>query len=336
MWRKVYIILVMIAAFLGTHLGCEDMPEEGSFTTIEVPQQAEVGLAEPVELFPLDLPEGMTRLRLGVTPALGIDVAQKSNAPLGSYLSDVLRIPVDIVVADSYDQLTTLIANEEVELALLPPLSYVKAKEEVEDLVPVVGKIGRGASHYSSYVLVRAEGSLQNLKDLKGKRLAFVDPTSSSGFLLPYDYLMRNGIDPEDDLKSMTFAGSHAAALRMLALGQVDAAASGSGIREILKSELQDVDGAGDTRLRILANAGPIPYGAVCARSGFPEAGIRKVRRAFLQLNTMSPQGRTIWRASGDITGWMLPNDLVYAGLRRKLSRVRKWRSESKGERVSQ
>lgn len=333
MGRQVYIIFAVIAAFVMPLSGCSEIPREGSFTTIEVPQQEEVGLAEPVELLPLDLPEGIDRIRLGVTPALGIDVAQKSNAPLAEYLADVLRIPVDIVVADSYDQLTTLIADEAVELALLPPLSYVKAKEEVEDLVPVVGKIGRGASHYSSYILVRAEGSMQGLNDLRGRRFAFVDPTSSSGFLLPYDYLMRNGIDPEDDLQSITFAGSHAAALRMLALGQVDAAASGSGIREILSSELKDVDGAGDTRLRILANAGPIPYGAVCARPGFPEQGLRKVRRAFLQLNTMSSQGRMIWRASGDITGWMLPNDSIYAGLRRKLSRVRKWRSDTKGER---
>jgi len=300
---------------------------------MEVPQDEEVGLAEPVELLPLDLPSDTKRLRFGVTPALGADVAHKSTAPLAAYLSDVLRIPVEIVVAETYDQLSIMLAENKVELALLPPLSYVKAKEQVSGLIPVVSKIGRG-SHYSSYILVRAEDTIQSLDDLKGKRVAFVDPTSSSGFLLPYDHLMRNGIDPEEDLLSMTFAGTHAVALRMLALGQVDAAASGSGIREILKSELKDVDGAGDTRFRIIANAGPIPYGAVCGRADFPEPGIRKIRRAFLQLSTMSPQGRAVWRASGDITGWMMPNDLVYAGLRRKLSRVRKWRSEPTGARA--
>ena len=230
MTGNVYRNWIFIAVFSCAALDCTERPTEGHFATIETEEVQEVGLAEPVELLPLDLPEGMTVLRFGVTPALGVDVAQKSNAPLAAYLSDVLRTPVEVVVATSYDQLVLLLSEKKVELALLPPLSYVKARETVEDLVPVAAKIGRGASHYSSYILVRAEDSLQSIEDLRGKRMAFVDPTSSSGFLLPYDYLMRNGIDPEDDLLSITFAGSHSAALRLLALGQVDAAASGSGM----------------------------------------------------------------------------------------------------------
>ena len=249
-----------------------------------------------------------------------------------AYLEEVLKVPVEVVLAATYDQLVNDLAEGKVELALLTPLSYVKAAEKMDDLIPVAGKIGRG--HQSLLVLHPGAGGGLHSGDwmtARGKRMAFVDPSSSSGFLLPYDYMMRHGIDPEEDLQSMVFAGSHSEALKMLALGQVDIAASGSGVREMLQEELRAVDGAGDTRFRIVANAGPIPYGGICARATFPESGVRKVRRALLQLNTLSPQGRALWRASGDITGWMLPNDLVYSGLRRQLNRVREWRAESTG-----
>ena len=56
----------------------------------------------------------------------------------------------------------------------------------------------------------------------------------------------------------------------MLALGQVDIAASGSGVREMLQEELRAVDGAGDTRFRIVANAGPILRRNLCKWATFP------------------------------------------------------------------
>ena len=331
MQGSLYTTCLLFSAFVLIAGGCVELPAEGEFRTLEVQTVFEFGPDEPIRLLPLDLPRGRDTLRFGIIPALGPAVAIRSTEPLVAYLEEVLKVPIEVVLASTYDQLVTYLADDKVELALLTPLSYVKATEKMEDLIAVAGKIGRGTSHYSSYILVRAEDSIQGLDDLKGKRMAFVDPSSSSGFLLPYDYMMRHGIDPEEDLQSMVFAGSHSEALKMLALGQVDVAASGSGVRKMLQEELRAVDGAGDTRFRIIANAGPIPYGGICTRETFPESGVRKVRRALLQLNTLSPQGRALWRASGDITGWMLPNDVVYSGLRRQLNRVREWRSESTG-----
>ncbi len=327
---NIYPKFFLIAGLLVGLFACSEGPQEGNFRSVFAEPPPRWGPSEPVMLLPSDLPEGRKELRFGVSPALGREVAREASLPLVAYLEEVLKVPVNLMVAESYQALVDWTIDEKVDVALLPPLTYVKAREENPALVPLVAKLGRGASHYSSYIIVRAEGNIQSVGDLKGKTIAFVDPTSSSGYLLPYDYLMRQGVNPEKDLASFRFAGSHSAALRMLALGQVDAAASGSGMRDILRSELKDIDGQGDTRLRILANAGAIPYDALCVQGSVPESGRRKLKEAFLELNTLSPQGRAVWRASGDIVGWMPFDDALFASVRRTLRQVRKWRSKPK------
>jgi phosphonate transport system substrate-binding protein len=44
---------------------------------------------------------------------------------------------------------------------------------------------------------------------LKGKTFCFVDPNSTSGYIIPRIILGANGINPDKDLKATTNAGSH-------------------------------------------------------------------------------------------------------------------------------
>jgi phosphonate transport system substrate-binding protein len=47
------------------------------------------------------------------------------------------------------------------------------------------------------------------LADLKGKTFCFVDPTSTSGYIIPNIILKANGINPDKDFKAVQNAGSH-------------------------------------------------------------------------------------------------------------------------------
>ena len=60
-------------------------------------------------------------------------------------------------------------------------------------------------------------------------------------------------------------------------------------------------------------------YGGICARATFPGAAFVSGQRSW--LNTLSPQDGHCG-GPRNITGWMLPNGLVYSGLRRQLNRV--------------
>ena len=75
--------------------------------------------------------------------------------------------------------------------------------------------------------VARANSGLKSIiEDAKGKRMAFVDPASTSGFLFPASYLKEQGsstIRPSSHRQ--IFAGSHDGAIRAVYDGDVDVAA---------------------------------------------------------------------------------------------------------------
>ena len=54
-----------------------------------------------------------------------------------------------------------------------------------------------------------AESGVKTLADLKGKTFCFVDPNSTSGYIIPRIILAANGINPDVDFAATQNAGSH-------------------------------------------------------------------------------------------------------------------------------
>ncbi len=62
---------------------------------------------------------------------------------------------------------------------------------------------------YKGQFITKKGSGIKTLADLKGKTFCFVDPTSTSGSVVPQILLKANGINPEKDLKAVQYAGSH-------------------------------------------------------------------------------------------------------------------------------
>jgi phosphonate transport system substrate-binding protein len=73
--------------------------------------------------------------------------------------------------------------------------------------------------------IARADSGIKKIEDAKGKRMAFVDPASTSGFLFPAAYLKKRGIDYNTFFAQYVFAGSHDGAVRAIYNGDEDVAA---------------------------------------------------------------------------------------------------------------
>jgi phosphonate transport system substrate-binding protein len=52
----------------------------------------------------------------------------------------------------------------------------------------------KGVSSYRSIIVVSKESSISELSNLRGRKIAFEDPGSTSGFLLPYAALVNDGL----------------------------------------------------------------------------------------------------------------------------------------------
>lgn len=74
-------------------------------------------------------------------------------------------------------------------------------------------------------IYVKADSPYQDIQDLRGKTIGFVDPNSTSGCNAPRFYLHKIGIDVDSFFGKSIFTGSHENAVTALAKRTVDCAA---------------------------------------------------------------------------------------------------------------
>ena len=311
--------------------GCSESPQQGTLPGGPVVPSAPP-LSNDLTLIPADLPPNTTSLRLAVTPYLGPELIDASWKPIARHLSERLGIPVLLVSAQSYQQLIDLVAENQIDIASLSPLSYVLAKQRAPGLQVVAQELAYGATSFSSYIMVRSDDPARSIYDVVGKRIALVDPRSTSGFLFPYSTFLDHGIDPETDFKQVVFSGSHMESIKLLNSGRVDVTAICSGMmRSAVQNHPDDPLLAG-ANARILVKAGRIPFDPICLREDFPKTGAAKIQAAFLQLNTRTQAGRRILSASPKISGWIAADDDYYDSVRRVQQRVTAHRNNSQAQ----
>ena len=68
---------------------------------------------------------------------------------------------------------------------------------------------GKLENFYQGQFIANKTANIKSIADLKGKTFCFVDPNSTSGYIIPRIVLKANGIDPDKDLKATVNAGSH-------------------------------------------------------------------------------------------------------------------------------
>ncbi len=77
------------------------------------------------------------------------------------------------------------------------------------DVDPDKALAGQPEPFYKGQFIANVASGIKTFADLKGKTFCFVDPASTSGYIMPRVVLKANGIDPDTDFKNVTMAGSH-------------------------------------------------------------------------------------------------------------------------------
>jgi phosphonate transport system substrate-binding protein len=145
--------------------------------------------------------------------------ATLANAqPLADYLSNWLGMPVKYTTGTSYNAVIEAMASNHTNCGTVGPFSYLLGVQEAgaEALGvevdapnadnPVYDPTAK-PSYYSTIITKKGSG-IAHVSDLKGHSFSFVDPASTSGYLMPSNGMIENGIDPEKDIDAI-FAGSH-------------------------------------------------------------------------------------------------------------------------------
>jgi phosphonate transport system substrate-binding protein len=245
-------------------------------------------------------------LRVGMIPDAGAtQVSTDEKAPLRDYLSAKMGRPVELVIPTNYNATVEGLGNGSLDFAYLGGLTYLKAREAY-DVIPLVQRSSDQQFH--SLFITQTGSAINKLTDLKGKRFAFGDISSTSGHLMP-DYALRNaGIDPDTDL-SARFTGNHPATAKAVESGTVDAGA----LDESVFKAVTDGGQIDKTRVRVFYTTPPFVDYVWVARKDVPPAIREDLANAFLALRQPADD-RVLAILRG--TSFVKANDAEYATLR--------------------
>jgi phosphonate transport system substrate-binding protein len=91
---------------------------------------------------------------------------------------------------------------------IVPALAVMR-KYNTNDVDPDKAMSGQLTAFYKGQFIAKKDSGIKTIADLKGKTFCFVDPNSTSGYIIPRIVMKANGVDPDKDLKSSQNAGSH-------------------------------------------------------------------------------------------------------------------------------
>ncbi|OBG88982.1 phosphate starvation-inducible protein PhoH [Mycobacterium sp. E802] len=171
-------------------------------------------------------------LTLAAIPAENSTDLKASYEPLIKLLEKETGAKVEFVQASDYAGVVEGIIADNVDLAFFGPFAYVVAGVNGAKITPVGAVIQEPGAQpgYQSYGLARAdESNINGLTDFAGKKVCFVDPGSTSGFLYPTAGLIEAGViksGSEADISSAMspiYAGGHDSSALAIANGDCDA-----------------------------------------------------------------------------------------------------------------
>ena len=260
------------------------------------------------------------KLTIGFVPSQDAAGIESKVKPMEDYMSKALGIPVKAFVGTNFVAVIEAMGSKQVDVGFLNPLSYVMASADYKAQV-ILKTQRKGSFQYRAQLTARKEDNIpvcDATKDpkctatfnaLKGKKIAFVDQASTSGYLFPASFLKGAGIDMEKGkfFSDIIMAGQHDAAAKLVYNKGADASWSFEDVRDNLVKELPDVK----EKLVPVAYTSWIPNDTVSVRDGLPADFVKQIKDALVAFSK-TPEGVDTLKNLYTIDGLVDGNDADY------------------------
>ncbi len=149
-------------------------------------------------------------------------IAKAGNA-IADCLNQMTGLSFKIEVGTSFAASIEAMGANKAQVGFLNTFSVLLARAKY-DIVPALAVMrkyntnavdpdkdmaGQLAPFYKGQFIAKTNSGITKFADLKGKSFCFVDPNSTSGYIIPRIILKANGVDPDTDLSAVQNAGSH-------------------------------------------------------------------------------------------------------------------------------
>jgi len=213
---------------------------------------------------------------LGIHPSHSEESMQKPLMLLSEYIYEKTGHSLKFVVPRDF-------ADNTIDMAWISSVNYIKAKNSLDGVryIATVMNIQDGMKertpYFHAYILSLKRSGLKTLEDLRGKKFAFIDFGSTSGYAYPNKMLRSKGIVPSEYFEKTFFLKRHDRVVPSLLRGSVDAAATSDG------AYFKAVETYGDI-FNVVDRSGQLPFDTIIAAPDLDSEVLKELKDAFTSM----------------------------------------------------
>ena len=213
-----------------------------------------------------------------------------ARSTLAKDLGKVINMEVKEIQASDYTAIIEALRTGKADMAYMGALAVAMGAERA-GVTPIVMKAPNGdkaqAVYHSVFVTQKDNNEINSIKDFKGKTIAFVDPDSTSGNLVPTSEIMKAFPDLHltnekihtngEFFEAVSFSGKHQAGLQAVIKGDVDIVPISD---QIMASEFKNGN-ADEDAVKVVHSSAAIPAEAMVVSKTVNE-DLKKTLTKFL------------------------------------------------------
>jgi phosphonate transport system substrate-binding protein len=224
-------------------------------------------------------------LTIGFIPAEDSRAMVRQSQAILEIVAKHTGMKIETFVGSDYNATIEALRAGHVDVALLGPFSYVLATTVAPVEAFAVTVIARTMQpSFKSIIIAGRDSKINSIADLKGRTFAFVDPGSTSGYMVPSAAFIKSGITPEKDFRQVMYSGGHDATIVSVGSGKVDAGAVADRIYERgCAKGLADCN-----KLKVIWESQPIPNDPLLYRKNLSEDMKKRIREAFFSVKNLA------------------------------------------------
>lgn len=255
-------------------------------------------------------------VKLYFTPSVDADTISTNSQEFINFLEKETGLIFKTGIPTNYVAVVEAFGSKRADIGVMNSFGYLMANDKYGASAKL-RVLRYGHDYYQGQILAHVDSGIKEVKDLDGKKMAFVDPSSTSGYMFPLKIMKEAGVSPSNE----TFANKHDNVVIMIYQKQVDAGATyysapaeDGSIRDArarVKTQFPDVE----EKIKIITTTDKIPNDPFVFRKDLPKEITDKFIAALKKF-IATDEGRDIFKRIYSVEGVVDTSDEDYQSLR--------------------
>ena len=160
-------------------------------------------------------------VKLYFTPSVDADTISSNSKEFINFLEKETGLIFKTGIPTNYVAVVEAFGSLRADIGVMNSFGYLMANEKYGASAKL-RVLRYGHDYYQGQILAHVDSGIKSVEDLDGKKMAFVDPSSTSGYMFPLKIMKEANVSPGN----MTFANKHDNVIIMIYQKQVDAGAT--------------------------------------------------------------------------------------------------------------